>query len=75
MLLKCQKAAVRIKLRDRNPDLFTAFEILDHTRIALNQVHKLESSAPRVVWISHAHSPANALTHTSRITGNPSVIR
>src|SRR5580692_12713761 len=35
MLLKCQKAAVRRKLRDRNPDLFSAFEILDHTRSAL----------------------------------------
>src|SRR5580692_5511679 len=32
MLMKCQKAAVRRKLRDRNPDLFSAFEILDHTR-------------------------------------------
>jgi hypothetical protein len=31
MFLKCQKAAVRRKLRDRNPDLFSAFEILDHT--------------------------------------------
>jgi hypothetical protein len=30
MLLKCQKAAVRRKLRDRNPDLFSAFEIFDH---------------------------------------------
>ena len=27
MLLKCQIAAVRRKLRDRNPDLFRAFEI------------------------------------------------
>ena len=29
MLLKCQKAAVRRKLRDRNPDLSSAFEIFD----------------------------------------------
>jgi hypothetical protein len=32
MLLKCQKAAVRRKLRDRNPELFSAFEIFDHAR-------------------------------------------
>ena len=30
MLLKCQKAAVRRTLRDRNP--FSTFEIFEHTR-------------------------------------------
>jgi hypothetical protein len=33
MLLKCQKVAVRRKLRDRNPDPFSTFEIFDHTRL------------------------------------------
>ena len=35
MFLKCQIAAVRRKLRDRNPDLFSAFEIFDHTGTAV----------------------------------------
>jgi hypothetical protein len=37
-LLKCQKAVVRRKLRDRNPDLFSAFEIFDHARLLANLV-------------------------------------
>lgn len=31
MLMKCHKTAVRRKLRDRYQDLFSAFEIFDHT--------------------------------------------
>jgi CheY-like chemotaxis protein len=44
MLLKCQKAAVRRKLRDRNPDLFSAFEILDHTGEAADGREAIEKA-------------------------------
>ena len=54
MLLKCQKAAVRRKLRDRNPDLFSAFEIFDHAGL---YVEVLCTRAHTIVWRRRPASP------------------
>lgn len=48
-LLKCQIAAVRRNLRDRNPDLFRAFEIFDHT----GSVYIASTYSNRVLRLDH----------------------
>jgi hypothetical protein len=67
MLLKCQNAAVRRKLRDRNPDLFSAFEILDHTGIRLTLVIVVINLTLRLRDGSIVQSSALTLPNASQV--------
>jgi hypothetical protein len=74
MLLKCQKAAVRRKLRDRNPDLFSTFEIFDHAGLGYDCLFalfdpKLLGSRCEDEILKHPRAirvPCTCLFHDSR---------
>jgi hypothetical protein len=82
---RCQKAAVRRKLRDRTPDPFSAFEIFDHTgsrsptgQQAFNTF--LPTSAPTLSTglVSQSQKRTNELhcgTSKTKRTGHSSIFR
>jgi hypothetical protein len=62
MLLKCQIAAVRRKLRDRNPDLFRALEIFAHMT-CISSTSRMSGVRSR---FAETRTPEPALTDSKR---------